>query len=351
MYTIMDTIKLTHNDLKTMISEAVNRTLNERWYGRSYSMGPKYYTRTLFPKPKYTPYPEGGLKWHDAAELKPFDDEQMNASILEDIEDFKYVMKHIVEKTQKLMAWAAKNNASIKGFETAFNKHSGLNGRLDGGYLNNAKLAKTYIDAKVAETKQYPWDVVIEYGEMSPEEQDQEIQNVLVPALTRGYHDQYGKYESEFGAASEKRNEVIAKVEEIVAKYGEADPSQLSYVDVCEGIKAINSLGDDYGRSEAADKFFEEYDLNGIKKRLMAEWKAKREAAPSFDLGWQNGWGEKEEARFEELKKISAHGKEYNPRGSSASDRMRGYNQWSGDIVDDNGNLLATYSYGVDSSD
>lgn len=347
----MNTIKLTHNDLRTMINEAVNRTLSERWYGRSYSPSPKYYTRTLFPKPKYTPYPEGGLKWHDADELKPFDDEQMNASILEDIEDFKYVMGHIVEKTQKLMAWAAKNNVSINGFETAFKKHSGLNGRLDGGYLNNAQIANEYINAKVAETKQYPWDVVIEYGEMSPEEQDQEIQNVLVPVLAQGYHDQYGKYESEFGAASDKRNEVIAKVEEIVAKYGEADLNQLSYVDICEGIKTINRLGDEYGMSEAADKFFEEYDIVGIKKRLMEEWKVRKEAAPSFHLGWMNGWNEKDEARYEELKKIMAQGRDYNARGSSTSERMRGYNQWSGDIVDNDGNLLATYSYGVDSSD
>ena len=122
----------------------------------------------------------------------------------------------------------------------------------------------------------------------------------------------------------------------------------MSYVYVCEGIKAIKEVIN-LSPVSGAREFFGKSGIMELKERLLNEREAKLEAAPSYELGWANGWGEKQRAKYEELKQLMDHGKIYNSQVSGES--MHGYNYRSGEIVDDNGNLIATFGYGVDSSD
>lgn len=349
----MNTIKLTHNDLQAMINEAVKRTLTATGVLSEGYRDQGIMARYDRKSPKWSPYNKAPIwgnevkpNWFDdESEMTQFDDEAVQESIKEDIEDFKYAMEQIAEQSSALITWAMKKGAKLEFLKKPFARYMSASVGKAGG-----KEAKLYLDAKSSETKKFPWDLAIAFMQMSPEEQEAEIQEYLVPALIDEYQSKYGKYQSDFEAAGQKRSEVIAKIQEILEKYGQADPSEMSYVEICEGIKAINKLTDlSYGQGER--EFYEKNGIEELKKKLIAEWKAKREAAPSYDLGWMNGWNDEDKARYEELKQIMAQGKDYNSRGSSASERMRGFNEWSGDIVDGEGNLLATYSYGVDSSD
>ena len=351
----MNTIKLTHNDLQAMINEAVRRTLSakgvlsEGYYNKPQSI----IGRSGRTTPKWSPYKQTPIfnrdikpNWYDdESEMTQFDNEAVEQSVQEDIEDFKSAMSQIAEHSLALVKWAIKKGARLEFLRKPFDRYMNASAGRSG-----AEEAKLYFDAKSAESKEFPWDLAIAFEQMSPEEQESEIQEDLVPALIDNYQSKYGKYQSDFEAAGMKRSSKMAKIQEILEKYGQVDPSEMSYVDICEGIKAINELTD-WSYSQGEREFYEKNGIEGLKKVLVAEWKARKEAAPKYDLGWQNGWGEEEQAKFEELKQLMSQGKAYNEREAGTTEKMHGFNQWSGDIVDNNGNLIATYSYGVDSSD
>ena len=122
----MAMMTLTHDDLKAMISEAVNRTLSARMI---------------------------------VAE---------NAS--RDSMTFKFVMHKIAEKSWALKNWAVKKQATLGALETAFKKHTdyGTNG-----------LVRNYLDKKSKEAHKYPWDLAIEFDRMEPDEQDAEVEKYL----------------------------------------------------------------------------------------------------------------------------------------------------------------------------
>lgn len=353
IYTDMNTIKLTHNDLQAMINEAVKRTLSAKGVlseGYRYQGITGRYGRKT---PKWSPYKKSPIwgveekpNWFDdESEMVQFDNEAVQESIKEDIEDFKYAMEQIAEQAMALVKWAIKKGAKLEFLKKPFDRYMSASAGKAGG-----KEAKLYLNAKSSDTKEFPWDLAIAFTQMSPEEQEAEIQKYLIPALIDEYQSKYGKYQSEFDAAGQRRSDVMAKVHEILEKYGQTEPSEMSYVDVCEGIKAIKELTDvSYG--SGVKEFFEKCGIAELEKKLFAEWKAKVEAAPSYNLGWANGWDEEHKAKYEELRQLMKQGKIYNSRGSGPAESMRGFNHYSGDIVDENGNLIATFSYGVDSSD
>ena len=236
-----------------MINEAVKRTmaaksLNEGWYGRrSYDSRPSYATRGR-KKGKYSAYPVDDSVWKtrlkpqwykDNGEKVAFDDAQMRESILEDIEDFKYGMERVIAKVEKLKAWAAKKNVSLRGFETAFKNHVKLGEKMDNTIYSGSKEVKLYVDAKMAETKRYEWDIIDEYADMSPEERDADIQKYLVPALEKGYRCDYENYSGDFDTAVARRGEIEGSLAEFMEKFGTADPSQMSYVELLEAKDAI----------------------------------------------------------------------------------------------------------------
>ena len=347
----MNTIKLTHNDLQAMINEAVKRTLSAKGILSEWYKDPRVIGRSERKAPKWTPYKKTWRRgseisptWvDDESEMSQFDNDAVQDSIKEDVEDFKYAMGQIAAEAKSLMKWAIKKGANVEYIKKPFDRFMSASKGEDGG-----KEAKIYLDAKSSETKETPWDLAIAFMQMSPEEQEAEIQKYLIPALNDEYQSKYGEYQSEFGATRQERSDIMAKVQEIFEKYGQTDPSEMSYVDVCEGIKAIKEVIN-LSPVSGAREFFGKSGIMELKERLLNEREAKLEAAPGYELGWANGWGEKQRAKYEELKQLMGHGKIYNSQVSGES--MHGYNYRSGEIVDDNGNLIATFGYGVDSSD
>ena len=294
----MNTIKLTHNDLQAMINEAVKRTLAVKGVLREWNDRPQSIIgRSGRTSPKWNPYKQtswgGDVKpswFDDESDMVQFDNDAVQESIKEDIEDFKYAMEQIAKHSTALITWAMKKGTKLEFLSKPFSRYMSASLGKSGG-----KEAKLYLDAKSSESKEFPWDLAIAFAQMSPEEQEAEIQEYLVPALMNEYQSKYGQYQGEFKAAGSKRSEIMAAIQEIVEKYGQTDPAEMTYVEICEGLKAIKKLTDEtYG--SGAREFFEKNGLEELKQKLVAEWKAKRESVPSYDLGWANGWGEKEKA-------------------------------------------------------
>ena len=370
----MNAIKITIGDIRTMVNEVIKRTLsnkmiNEYRGGYDYDR-PRYDLRKRATR-RYSPYPTDDTVWKsrmtpkwfkDNGEKSSFDDEQMNASILEDIEDFKYGMEKILAKVAKLKAWAAKKNVSLSGYATAFKKHVGLGGKIDNTVFSGSEEAKLYVNAKSAATNRYPWDIVDEYGEMSPEERDADIQEYLVPALEKRYRDEYDEYVGDYDKAAARRGEIEGNLAQFMEMFGEANPEEMSYVELLEAKEAIFDFAhknDVYNKE--AGSFFKErgLDWDSLRAAIGQEIKKRYDSVPHFhfcenETSTPEGKAnyEKQMRQYKELKaRTNAHSLENTARSASYGESIRGYNWSSYELVDDNGELVCTVRFEVDSSD
>ena len=383
----MNTIKLTSNDIRLMVNEAVKRTLaakslNEGWYpsrGHSHygiyreNDGPMYDLRQGRQTDRYRPYPTDDSVWKtrqtpkwykDNGEKVAFDDTRMNESILEDIEDFKFGMEKVIAKVEKLKAWAAKKNVGLRGFETAFRNNVGMgrNGKIDKAIYSGREEVQLYVNAKKAATKRYDWDIIDEYASMSPEERDADIQQYLVPALESMYRGEYDEYTGDYDKAAARRGEIESALAEFMEKYGTADPEQMSYVEILEAIDDLRDFTDkNDGYNSEAEPFFKERgaDLRDLRSRLSAEFKKRHDSVPHFYFCANETATPEGKARYDaqmkeyqELKaKTNAHSLEGRGSHSSYGESIRGFNWSTGELVDDNGELVCTVRFEVDSSD
>lgn len=341
----MSTIKLTHNDIKAMINEAVKRTLSSRQAINEYR------DNEIWPRPrksaKWSPYKTNWYHakqkpvWYDESEMTPFDEDAIQASVMEDVEDFKDEMKQIAAKAKDLMAWAQKKGARVEFIKKPLMR-----------YIDTAKSqTRGYIENKSEETGEYPWDIVFAFLQMSPEEQDAEIEKYVMPIILDDYQNTYGTYQGEYNDAADHRNSVIEGIKELMEKYGNTNPAEMTYVELCEGLKEIKGFCDDMSGgwvSSGADNFFKKYGISDVEQNMMAEWRKRRNEAKKYDLGYMNGWNEKDYAEFDELKQLMKNNRTYRVGGHSTN---RGDENTHGDIIDAQGNLIATYDWSVDSSD
>lgn len=383
----MSTIKLTSNDIKLMVNEAVKRTLaakslNEGWHpsrGHSHygiyreNDGPMYDLRQGRQTDRYRPYPTDDSVWKirqtpqwwkDNGEKAAFDDARMNESILEDIEDFKFGMEKVIAKVEKLKAWAAKRNVGLSGFQTAFRNNVGMgkNGKIDKAIYSGGEEVQLYVNAKKAATKRYDWDIIDEYASMTPEERDADIQRYLVPALESMYRGEYDEYTGDYEKAAARRGEIEGALAEFMEKYGTADPEQMSYVEILEAIddlREFTSKNDGYNRE--AGPFFKERgaDFRELRSRLDAEFDKRHDSVPHFHF-CENATAtpegradyDKQMREFKRLKaKTNARPLKDRRRAASYGESMRGYNWSDNELVDDNGELVCTVHHEVDSSD
>ena len=197
-------LTLTHDDLAAMISEAVKRTLSAR------------------------------------------------IVVTESRNDvFKFAMQKLAEKSWDLKRWAVKKQATLGALDTAFRKHT--------EYGTNREVT-VYLDAKKKATHEYPWDIAIEFGQMSSEEQDSEIEKYLLPNLN--------------GSDGDELSDTLS---ELSGRYAETDPEEMEFAELCSAIREINEVMDKFGAYEPGKKeIFEEYGIFDLKKRLMSVWKARR---------------------------------------------------------------------------
>lgn len=383
----MNTIKLTSNDIKLMVNEAVKRTLsarasvNEGWHSTPghphYGIyrendGPMYDLRQGRKTSRYYPYPTDDVwkmrqtpKWYkDNGEKVAFDDAKMNESILEDIEDFKFGMEKVIAKVEKLKAWAAKKNVGLRGFETAFKNNVGIgkNGKIDKALYSGRHEVELYLKAKKAATKRYDWDIVDEYATMSPEERDADIQQYLVPALEEMYRGEYGEYSKDYDSAASRRGEIEGGLAEFMEKYGTADPEQMSYVEILEAIDDLRNFTDkNDGYNSDAEPFFKERgaDFRELRSRLGTEFNKRHKSVPHFyfcanttDTPEGKARYDAQMKEYQELRaKTNAHPLKDRAQSSSYGESIRGFNWSSNELVDDDGELVCTVKFEVDSSD
>lgn len=383
----MNTIKLTSNDIRLMVNEAVKRmlavkSLNEGWYpsrGHSHygfyreNDGPMYDLRQGRQTGRYYPYPTDDSVWKtrqtpkwwkDNGEKVAFDDTRMNESIIEDVEDFKFGMEKVIAKVEKLKAWAAKKNVGLRGFETAFRNNVGMgrNGKIDKALYSGREEVQLYVNAKKAATKRYDWDIIDEYASMSPEERDADIQQYLVPALESMYRGEYDEYTGDYDKAVARRGEIEGALAEFIEKYGTADPEQMSYVEILEAIDDLRNFTDkNDGYNSEAEPFFKERgaDFRDLRSKLGAEFKKRHDSVPHFyfcenttETPEGKARYDKQMEEYKQLKaKTNAHSLKDRERAASYGESIRGYHWSSGELVDDNGELVCTVRFEVDSSD
>lgn len=382
----MNTIRLTNNDIRLMVNEAVKRTLaakslNEGWYpshGHSHygiyreNDGPMYDLRQGRQTGRYYPYPTDDVWkmrqtpkwWKDNGEKVAFDDTRMNESILEDIEDFKFGMEKVIAKVEKLKSWAAKKNVGLRGFETAFRNNVGMgrNGKIDKALYSGREEVQLYVNAKKAATKRYDWDIIDEYANMSPEERDADIQQYLVPALESMYRGEYDEYTGDYDKAAARRGEIEGALSEFMEKYGTTDPEQMSYVEILEAIDDLRNFTDkNDGYNSEAEPFFKERgaDFRELRSRLGAEFSKRHKSVPHFyfcanttDTPEGKARYDAQMKEYEELRaKTNAHPLKDRVRSSSYGESIRGFNWSTNELVDDNGELVCTVRFEVDSSD
>ena len=372
----MNMIKLTSNDIKAMVNEAVKRTLSAKASineGGGYpfkSNTPLYDLRQGRKTSRYYPYPTDDVwktrqtpQWFkDNGEKISFDDAKMNESILEDIEDFKFGMEKVIAKVEKLKVWAAKKNVGLRGFESAFKNHAGIGGKMDNTIYSGNKEVKLYIDAKKAATKRYEWDIIDEYADMSPEERDADIKEYLVPALEKQYRGEYDEYSGDFDKAIARRGEVEGNIAEFMKEFGGANPEQMSYVELLKAKEAIFNFADKNNAFDTESRpFFQErgLDLDDLRKKVGQELRKRYDSVPHFyfcanetDTPEGKARYDKQMEEYKQLKaKTNAHSLKEMERNASYGESMRGFNWSTKELVDDNGELVCTVRFEVDSSD
>ena len=338
----MNTIKLTSNDIRLMVNEAVKRTLKEKMDWNRFGKNP-----TWSPTVPH---------WSDSSEKEPepYDSKQVEASVAEEIEDFKYIMILLSDKAKELLNWASKKGLNPVVIKNRFNEfvQSGKNQKVD-----NIEEVINYLEIKSKETNKRPWDVAIDFCKMPEEEQTAEARKYASNSIIDRYKTDYSDYVRGYGESLRTRNEKISKIKQFVDEYSNVRVEDMSFVEICETLDKIDGLKSEddkkvnsyqnsrlkQGHGNESD-FFEKYGLKGLERRLKNEKERREAKAPHFsgtnnDFDWKN------------FSKIEAMGKKYRTYGSSQSERERGNDWSSGYIVDDNGNLLCVYDKRIDSSD
>lgn len=354
----MKKIRLTESDLKKLVYESTVKTIRlikesgeERQLPDHWEHIPRHFARTKTDEYGIRQWPT----WYDRDFQEPDGNygEETDASIRAEVEDAYSMLPNYYTKALGIIRWGQKKNVSPQYVERAF--------------YNNAperySLAFTYISKKAKRDGVPAQEVAINISKEPKEKVIEDMLNVLRPELENTYKKWYNKYEDDYQAAMEHRGNIEQAMNPLIEKYANADPSTMTYVEIC---KALDSLKNAYlvnPDSRWWDQRYEGIETYGVAeyykgnpiletyKKLQEEKRRRRASVKFYNIGYINKFSynpsQEEIDEWEELKALLKKYKEIN---GGSSDNHRGDNAQWGDIVDQNGELVATYNYKVDSS-
>ena len=186
------------------------------------------------------------------------------------------------------------------------------------------------------------------------------------------YHEKFDMYQGDYDREMKFRGDIEASVARLAEKYEDADPQTMSYVELCKAVSELEqaydsrpnaSWYDTNGRyfgmgSEGFDQYFEGTPILEIYNAIKEEIKERQASVKKYDIGYINqftehglkhGWTtEGKWAEWNELQELMEKYKTVNRHEWSDH---RGDNTYWGELVDEDGELVALYRYQVDSSD
>ena len=356
----MKKIVLTESELKKFVQETAMRAIGlikedaaERPLPGNWESMPRHFARA-----KSDIYGRKNMPvWYDKEFQKPTNDydDEMNSSIMAEIEDAYNLLPNYRTKALNIIRWGEKKNVAPQYVERAFYKNA----------PERYSLAFTYIE-KRAKRDGVPMQEVAINAPKEPKEQViEDMTNVLRPQLEDTYKKWYNKYEDDYNAAMEHRGKFDQAMNPLIEKYANADPSTMTYVEICE---ALNKLQNAYLTNPEAswwnqryegietygvDKYYEGNPILEVYEKLKKEKQKRRSSVRFYNIGYLNKFEPQyhpSQESIDEWEELKALLKKYRKVNSGSSNNHRGDNAAWGDIVDQNGELIATYDYKVDSS-
>ena len=354
----MKKVVLTESELKKFVQETAMRTIGlikedaaERPLPGHWEHMPHHFARA-----KEDKYGRKNMPvWYDKDFQEPTNDygDEMNSSIMAEIEDVYNTLKSYRLKALNIIKWGERKNVAPEYVERAFSKNAPYG------------LGLTYIKER-AKRDGVPMQEVAVNAPKEPKEQViEDMTNILRPELENTYKKWYNKYEDDYNAAVEHRGKFDQAMNPLIEKYVNADPSKMSYADICEALDKLknayltNPEASWYNQryegieTYGVDKYYEGNPILETYKKLQEEKQRRRASVKYYNIGYLNKFEPQyhpSQESIDEWEELKALLKKYREVNGGSSDNHRGDNAAWGDIVDQNGELIATYNYKVDSS-
>jgi hypothetical protein len=355
----MKKIRLTESDLKKLVYETAMKTLGlikesgeERPLPGHWEHVPTHFARLKNGMYGRKEWPT----WYDRDFQEPDGNygEETDASIKAEIEDVYNTLQSYRVKALNIVRWGQKNNVAPQYVERAFQKNAPYG------------LGLTYIRERAKRDGVQMLEVALNAPKEPKEQVIEDMTSILRPQLEDTYKKWYNKYEDDYQAAMEHRGKFDQAMNPLIEKYANADPSTMTYADICEALDSLKNayLTNPDERYWAArryegietygvDKYYEGNPILETYKKLQQEKSKRRSSVRFYNIGYLNKFEPQyhpSQAEIDEWEELKALLKKYKEINGGSSDNHRGDNAAWGDIIDQNGELVAIYNYKVDSS-
>jgi hypothetical protein len=355
----MKKIRLTESDLKKLVYETAMKTLglikesgDERPLPGHWEHVPTHFARLKNGMYGRKEWPT----WYDRDFQEPDGNygEETDASIKAEIEDVYNTLQSYRTKALNIVRWGQKNNVAPQYVERAFEKNAPYG------------LGLTYIRERAKRDGVQMLEVALNAPKEPKEQVIEDMTSILRPQLEDTYKKWYNKYEDDYQAAMEHRGKFDQAMNPLIEKYANADPSTMTYADICEALDSLKNayLTNPDERYWAArryegietygvDKYYEGNPILETYKKLQQEKSKRRSSVRFYNIGYLNKFEPQyhpSQAEIDEWEELKALLKKYKEINGGSSDNHRGDNAAWGDIIDQNGELVAIYNYKVDSS-
>lgn len=340
----MKKVVLTESDLKKLVYETAKKVISQI-----------NEVRRPYPTDDYGYY--RSPRWNDETlDFMEYDTDAEAEGIQEMIEKVRkeLTFSYTIKKAKRMSSLGY----SVQSNERFFREDAG-------NYYYDA-LAY-YLEPKSRETKVPTYTLVLQYQEMSPEEQAADVAKYVEVAVKARYGETYERYKKEFEHQSGIRNRIEGDVESFLGGHEGVTPEtvqSMRYVDLIKLDREMKQIGGNpaKGHDGASSNLYYEWGLEDYLKRgklkdlmvAVADEIQKRRASVKFyNIGYLNQFdphykqNPEKVAEWEELKALL---KKYDEINGGSYDDHRGDNAYWGEIIDENGELVARYNYKVDSS-
>ena len=327
-----------------LIKEAEERPLPGHW-----EHIPRHFARTATDRYGRKEW----VDWYNRNMQGPADnyDDEINSSVMAEVQDAYDTLQSYRLKALNIIKWGQKNNVAPQYVDRAFRKNSSYG------------LGRTYIVKRADRDGVPSYEVAVNAPKEPKEQVIEDMLNVLRPELEQTYRKWYNKYEDDYAAAMEHRGKFDQAMNPLIEKYANVDPSTMCYADICEALDKLENAyltnpeaSWYYQRYEGittygVDKYYEGQPILEAYKRLKEEKQRRRSSVRFYNIGYLNKFDyNPSQAEIDEWEELKALLKKYKEINGGSSDDHRGDNAAWGDIIDQNGELVAIYYYKVDSS-
>lgn len=340
----MKKVVLTESDLKKLVYETAKKVisqLNE--------------VRRPYPTDNYGYY--RSPRWDDETlDFMEYDTDAEAEGIQEMIEKVRkeLTFSYTIKKAKRMAGLGYSRQSNERFF------------REDAGnYYSNA--LRYYLEPKSSDTQEPTYMLALQYQEMSPEEQAADVAKYVEAAVKARYGETYERYKKDYEQQSGIRNRIDSDVEAFLGGHEGITPEtvqSMRYVDLIKLDRELKQIGGNpaKGRDAASSNLYYEWGLEKYLKRgqlkdLMEavddEIRKRRASVKFYNIGYLNQFEPRYNPRPEkvaEWEELKALLKKYNEVNGGSSDDHRGDNAYWGEIIDENGELVARYNYKVDSS-